>query len=187
MMALKRYIPLTFAVVFAFLSSVSVYQFLNNRSGLSHATALPTSPVVVVKQPIGIGEKITKEDLQVMSWPEEIVPQESFRSDRSIVGRTAKVNLTENEPLLESKLMAQGEGFSSLIPANMRAVTVSVKKSAALAEILERGTLVDVLSLFQFSETLMITAETIVEKALSIAGDICIYTNRELTIEELGG
>ncbi|HEX7130449.1 MAG TPA: hypothetical protein VF217_10330, partial [Rhodanobacteraceae bacterium] len=27
---------------------------------------------------------------------------------------------------------------------------------------------------------------TIVEKALGIAGDICIYTNRNVTIEELG-
>ncbi|MFZ5699414.1 MAG: ATP-dependent protease subunit HslV [Pseudomonadota bacterium] len=29
-------------------------------------------------------------------------------------------------------------------------------------------------------------ARTIVEKALGIAGDICIYTNRNVTIEELG-
>jgi ATP-dependent HslUV protease subunit HslV len=28
-------------------------------------------------------------------------------------------------------------------------------------------------------------ARTIVEKALNIAADICIYTNRNLTIEEL--
>ncbi|HEX5307211.1 MAG TPA: hypothetical protein VFW82_14105, partial [Dyella sp.] len=29
-------------------------------------------------------------------------------------------------------------------------------------------------------------ARTIVEKALKIAGDICIYTNHNTTIEELG-
>ena len=29
-------------------------------------------------------------------------------------------------------------------------------------------------------------ARTIVEKALTIAGDICIYTNDQITIEELG-
>ena len=29
-------------------------------------------------------------------------------------------------------------------------------------------------------------ARTVVEKALAIAGDICIYTNRQVTIEELG-
>ncbi|MGH8184925.1 MAG: HslU--HslV peptidase proteolytic subunit, partial [Steroidobacteraceae bacterium] len=30
-------------------------------------------------------------------------------------------------------------------------------------------------------------ARTIVEKALNIAADICIYTNRNVTIEELKG
>jgi ATP-dependent HslUV protease subunit HslV len=32
-----------------------------------------------------------------------------------------------------------------------------------------------------------LSAREIVEKALTIAGDICIYTNRSLVIEELGG
>ncbi len=32
-----------------------------------------------------------------------------------------------------------------------------------------------------------LSAREIVEQALGIAGDICIYTNRQLTIEELGG
>jgi len=168
MITWKKYIPLTFAVAFAFLSSISVYQFLNDRSGISHANPMMTVPVVIAKQAIGIGAKITENDLEVVSWPEEITPQESFRSARGIVGRTLKTNISENEPLVESKLLASGENFSSLIPPGMRAVTVAVKKSAALAEILDRGSLVDVLSLFRFDDTGMITAEAIVEKALVI-------------------
>ena len=39
------------------------------------------------------------------------------------------------------------------------------------------------LALLQNTE---LDARTIVEKALGIAGDICIYTNRSVTIEELG-
>jgi ATP-dependent HslUV protease subunit HslV len=34
-------------------------------------------------------------------------------------------------------------------------------------------------------ENTELDARTIVEKALAIAGDICIYTNREISIEEL--
>ena len=33
---------------------------------------------------------------------------------------------------------------------------------------------------------MLVDAKAIVEKALAIAGDICIYTNRQVTIEELG-
>ncbi len=36
-------------------------------------------------------------------------------------------------------------------------------------------------------ENTQLDARSIVEKALNIAGDICIYTNRNLTIEELKG
>ncbi len=39
------------------------------------------------------------------------------------------------------------------------------------------------LALLQNSE---LTARDIVERALNIAADICIYTNRNLIIEELG-
>jgi ATP-dependent HslUV protease subunit HslV len=35
-------------------------------------------------------------------------------------------------------------------------------------------------------ENTELSAREIVEKAMNIAGDICIYTNRQLTIEELG-
>ena len=35
------------------------------------------------------------------------------------------------------------------------------------------------------SQNTDLDARTIVEKALNIAADICIYTNRNLTIEEL--
>jgi ATP-dependent HslUV protease subunit HslV len=35
-------------------------------------------------------------------------------------------------------------------------------------------------------ENTQLDARTIVEKSLHIAGDICIYTNRNITIEELG-
>ena len=34
-------------------------------------------------------------------------------------------------------------------------------------------------------DTTELDARTIVEKALNIAGDICIYTNQNLNIEEL--
>jgi ATP-dependent HslUV protease, peptidase subunit HslV len=39
-------------------------------------------------------------------------------------------------------------------------------------------------ALFEHTE---LTAREVVEKSLGIAADICIYTNRNITIEELGG
>ncbi len=163
----KRYIPISFAVVFAVISSVGVYHFLKDRAGVLVAATpqMTMIPVVVAKNPIGIGNQIAEHDLEVASWLAEAAPEASFRSVKLVAGKTSRMNIMANEPVLESKLLASGENFSSLIPQGMRAITVSIKRSDALAQILERGGTVDVLSLFTFNGTKVITAETIVEKA----------------------
>ena len=161
----KRYVPLTFAVTFAMLASVSVYFFLTGRSDVSHAAGVPSLSVVVAKYPITIGEKLEEADLNVISWPESSAPKDGFHSPRPAVGRIARLGIAENEPVLESKLLPQGEGFSALIPKGMRAVTISLRHSDALAEILSRGVLVDVMTLVQFESSNVVTAEVIVERA----------------------
>ena len=161
----KKYVPLTFAVIFAMLSSASVYQFLKNRTDVSHAMPALTVPVVVAKAPIEIGKKITENDLSTISLPTETAPADGYRSANQVIGRTARVNMGEREPVIENKLLAKGENFSSLVPAGMRAVTVPIRDSEALAQILERGTVVDVLALFQYDDTKITTAETVVSKA----------------------
>jgi len=148
MESLKRYFPLAFAVLFAALSSVSVYYFLKDRGNTSHAALSGnTMPIVVAKEPIQLGKKITEHDLKVVPWPQDAVPGESFQSVRPLIGRITKSHIIENEPILSTKLMGDGENFSSLIPSHMRGVTVPIRYSPALAEILERGTTVDVISM----------------------------------------
>ena len=149
MMNLKRYFPLVFAIIFATLSSVSVYHFLKDRGGVSHAASAETMSVVVAKGPIALGERLTDENLKAVSWPREAVPKESFQSVLPLVGKVAKTNIIEDEPILASKLMAEDENFSTLIPSHMRGVMVSVRRSQALADILRRGTKVDVISMFE--------------------------------------
>ena len=167
----KRYVPISFAIVFAVISSVGVYHFLKDRAGVSVAATpqMTMIPVVVAKNPIGIGNQIAEHDLEITSWPQEAVPEASFSSVKLVAGKTSRINIMANEPVLESKLLASGENFSSLIPQGLRAITVSIKRSDALAQILERGGTVDVLSLFTFNGTKIITAETIVEKARVIS------------------
>ena len=179
-MSLKRYFPIAFAVFFAMLSSVSVYQFLRGRDGgVSQANVVSTLPIVIMKNAVGIGEKIKEHDLEIASWPEKSVPQESFRSERQLIGRTAKENIKTNVPIIESKLLPEGENFSSLIPAGMRAVTVPMRNSEALAQILERGALVDVVSLVTFPDTGITSAKVIVQEARVLAvHKSAIETNR---------
>jgi len=165
MESLRRYVPLTFAVIFAMLASVSVYQLLKDRTAVSHAAPVTTIPVVVAKNAIGIGEKLTEDKLDVASWPAGNVPEASYRSTRSVSGKTARTSITAQEPILESKLLRNEENLSSLIPSGMRAVTVSVEHAEGLLQMLELGARVDVVTLFTFKTTGVTTAETIVENA----------------------
>ena len=150
MITWKRYFPLIFAVIFATLSSISVYHFLKDRGGISHAAPNTTemTQVVVAKSGIALGERLTEDNLKAVPWPRDVVPSESFRSIQPLVGKVAKTNIIENEPILATKLMEDDENFSTLIPSHMRGVTVSVRRSQALADILKRGTKVDVISMY---------------------------------------
>src|SRR3989338_7773295 len=101
----KRYLPFAFAVLFAALSSLSAYQFLKDRGNVSHAaTNGNTMPVVVAKNVIPLGKKLTEQDLKVLPWPRDVVPSESFSSVRPLVGRIVKNDIIEDEPILSAKL-----------------------------------------------------------------------------------
>jgi Flp pilus assembly protein CpaB len=163
----KRFIPIAFAGIFAVISSLGIYHFVKNRNAVSHA-AIPqiaTVPVVIAKNPISIGAQVNERDLELLQVAPNTAPDNGFQSIRSVAGKTSRVNIAPNEPILRSKLLGEDENFSSLIPQGMRAVTVSVKRSEALAQILQRGGTVDVLSFFTFNGTNILTAETIVEQA----------------------
>lgn len=165
----KRYVPISLAVVFAVLASISVYFFLSDRNDVSHAAPINMASLVVAKEHIAIGEKIPEHKLEYTKWPNESFPENAFQSVRSVIGRTARVEINGNQPILDSDLLVQGENFSSLIPDGLRAVTVSVKYSDALAQILDRGTVVDVITLMTLRGTGAVIAGTVVERAHVIA------------------
>ena len=144
----RRYLPVVLAFVFATLSSVSVYQYLNGRERVSVAKVDPTIPVVVAKRDMTPGVRLTAEDLSVQNWPKEIMSERYFRSPKELVGRTLRTSVISEEPLTASKLMQEGENFASLIPPDMRGVTITVRRSEALTKLLERGSVVDVIALF---------------------------------------
>lgn len=165
----KRYIPISLAIVFGILASMSVYFFLSDRNDVTHAAPVSMAQVVIAKEHIAIGEKISEHKLELSRLPNESIPENGFQSIRSVIGRTARFEINSNEPVLESYLLIQGENFSSLIPDGMRAVTVSVKHSDGLAQIMDRGTVVDVITLMTLKGTGAVIAEMAVERAHVIA------------------
>ena len=153
---MKRNIPLALALLFAVFSSFGVYNFLKSREGgVVHATVASTLPVVVAKHSLSVGIKLSADDLITQDWPGEIVTGQYFQNPKQLVGRVLRANIAADEPLTVAKVLKEGDNLSNLIPGNMRAVTVSIPRSATLARVLERGSFVDVISVFAGEERQM--------------------------------
>ena len=175
MVHVKKYLSVIVAFVFATLSSVSVYHYLSSREQVSLAKVDPTISVVVAKHDLGPGIRLTAEDLTIQNWPKESTSGQYFRNPKELTGRTLRTSVLAEEPLTDSKLIEEGENFSSLIPPDMRGVTISVRKSEAMAKLLERGSVVDVIALLENGEnnpTTKVIAQAVRVLAINDRGDL---------------
>lgn len=146
MNTLKQHFSLVLALVLAVSASVGLYRFLENRESVAHAEpAALLVPVVVAKHDLSMGTRLTEENLALRPWPKDIVTARNYVDTRDLVGRMLRANVIADEPVTPSKLLQAGENISSLIPPNMRAVTITVRRSEMLARMLEKGSLVDVI------------------------------------------
>jgi pilus assembly protein CpaB len=151
---LTRHVPMVFAFVFATVTSVMVYQFLKGKEGIVHATPAGdlTISVVIASRDLAMGMRLAEEDLTTQEWPKSIVNDQYFQNAKQLIGRTSRVNISKDEPITSPKVLREGENFSALIPPDMRAVTVPIRKSNAFANLIDRGTVVDVIAMFDKGE-----------------------------------
>lgn len=148
---LKRYVPFIVACLFAAVSTVGVYQYLKGREheNVVLAKTDTTMSVVVAKHGLSMGMKLGAHDLTTQQWPKDIVTEDYFQNAKEVIGKTLRTNVIADEPLTTGKLLGEGENISTLIPPDMRAITVAIRKSSTLARVLERGSLVDVIAILE--------------------------------------
>lgn len=131
----------------AFLVAIGVaaftYQALSNRL----KPVEDTTQIVVAALPVSVGAKLTEADLRMVSWPKAAPIEGSFHSIAEVVDRGVLVSMIPNEPILASKLAAEGSGagLMSTIPDGMRAVGVKVNDVIGVAGFVVPGSRVDVI------------------------------------------
>lgn len=110
-----------------------------------------TTLVVVASQPLGFGNSIRREDLRLVKWPGDAVPEGSFSTIEEVVGeeerRVVLRALEVNEPVLKSKISGFGgkASLAAVLSPEMRAVTIRVNDVAGVAGFVLPGDRVDVL------------------------------------------
>src|ERR1051325_6042177 len=139
----KRFmIVLGGALLFGTLAAISVSRYLSS----AQAYTKNLNNVVVAKVAIPLGTKIIPEQLSVVQFPRESMPDGVFDSVDKLVGRVAVTNIAAREPVTDAKLAAEGTagGLSAVIPEGYRAITVKVDDVVGISGFILPGAMVDV-------------------------------------------
>ncbi len=113
---------------------------------------VPTVGVVVSNRPLKYGERLTKEDIRVVDWPETAVPEGSFVDLAVLFPETANSErfvlrtMEKDEAIMEVKVTKPGEsaGLTSQLEKGMRAFAISVDVASGVSGFLRPGDHVDV-------------------------------------------
>src|ERR1041384_8226420 len=138
----RFFVVLAGALVFGLLAAVSVSRYLSNNQ----AFAKSLNKVAVAKVAIPIGTKIIPEQIMMVQFPTESMPDGTFDNVDKLTGRVAVVNIAAREPITDSRLAPEGTaaGLSAVIPEGYRAMTVKVDDVVGISGFIMPGTLVDV-------------------------------------------
>jgi pilus assembly protein CpaB len=134
-------LAMTVGAIFAF----STYRYV--QATPERAISAKMTPVVVAASSLDLGAALRAEDLRTINWPSEAVPAGTFSNPQELVGRGLIQPVSQNEPLLPTKLapVGAGAGLPPMIPDGMRAVSVRVNDVIGVAGYVLPGTKVDVL------------------------------------------
>ena len=112
-----------------------------------HQRSAQVNKIVVAKQEINLGQKLTSSMFTVIDWPAANVPPQSFSDVAKLDGRVTKSSLQEGEPVLASKLAPEGSlgGLSAVIAEGKRAITVRVNDVVGVAGFALPGNFVDII------------------------------------------
>ena len=144
-------IALAGAVVFGLIATVSVMRYLSNVRTYTESLG----NVVIAKEAIALGEKITADRLAVTRIPVGSTPEGAFDSVEKVAGRVAITNIGVREPVTDSKLGAEGTagGLPAVIPEGYRAMTVRVDDVVGVSGFVMPGAFVDVVAVINPDQT----------------------------------
>src|SRR5438067_2260184 len=149
MMSRQSMVALGVAVV---LGLVAVFVANSWLTGAQHkAYASGTTKVAVATAPMAFGSDITSDKVRFVDYPNTSIPPGAFTNVAQLMPagkkRVALLPIAVNEPILASKISAQGAGASiaALLPDGMRAASVRINDVSGVAGFIQPNDSVDVL------------------------------------------
>src|SRR5881397_1403241 len=138
------------AIIVGALSAAMIYRHLKSMNMEVEAARAagqhPVTDVVVARDIISIGTRITPDSLRVVTWPADAQPDGSVHDPKDVVGSIARTTIGKNQPVARTELIAQGAGLLPLlIDEGMRAMSVKVDSVTGVSGFITPNSRVDVL------------------------------------------
>jgi pilus assembly protein CpaB len=156
------------ALTLATFVSFGIFSILKNAIASSRDVG---TPVVVAATDLNVGALLQEKDLRLVKLPPGSLPAGVFHQTSEVVGRGVIIPISQNEPVLLSKIAAEngGAGLPSIIQSGMRAVSVKVNDVVSVAGFVVPGTRVDVLLTGNPTHDSELTTTTVLENVQVLA------------------
>jgi len=144
----KSLIPILAAVALGLGAAFFAQQWMANRIATVEAEKRNGIPVVVATEEIHFGDRINANQLKVVAFPHDSVPETVYHEIADVQGKMANQKILAGEPVLQGRTSqnAGGSSLAALIEPQKRAVTVRVNDVIGVAGFLLPGNHVDVLA-----------------------------------------
>lgn len=108
----------------------------------------PRGPVLVAKSAIPVNTKLLADQVAVETRPTRYIPEGALTLPDGAIGRVTRIEIAAGEPILDAKLLVQGQESQAVlpVPSGMRAITVAVDEVVGVAGFVQPGMTVDVVS-----------------------------------------
>jgi pilus assembly protein CpaB len=139
----KKWMPLVLALVFGLTAAFVAQRSVRNKNA---PAVHKTVSIAVAKASIAPGAMLGPDDISLSAMPGETAPPQTFTDPGDLIGRVISAPMVPGQAFVTTLLAPRGTlaGLEALVPQGMRAVTVDVTESAAMAGLLAPGSHVDV-------------------------------------------
>ena len=139
-------VVLTVALVTASMASAGVYRAVTRIP--VREVEVAHHHIVLAARALPLGTLIEKSDIKLVAWPSSSPLPGAFTRLEEVTGRGLIAGVSENEPILESRLAPEsaGAGLSPAIPPGMRAISIKVNEVIGVAGFAVPGVRVDVVA-----------------------------------------
>ncbi|MGI9457846.1 MAG: Flp pilus assembly protein CpaB, partial [Aeoliella sp.] len=139
----KSLMLLALALGCGLVASIGISQVMDKGS---EVVGYETASIYVALHNINLNDPIDAEMVSLQDWPKDKIPQGALTQLEELENRRPRATIIAGEPILEAKLLAQGEVHDPIgnIPTGMRLKTIRVDAEKSAAGLLSPGDRVDI-------------------------------------------